>query len=108
MNNRDRTLGMNRDISRRDFMNGVAMVAGSLALPMSALAFEAERAADSPATDYPPARMGMRGSHPGSFEVAHAMRQGGPVDASGATRTGETYDLIVVGGGLSGLAAAHF
>jgi spermidine dehydrogenase len=40
--------------------------------------------------------------------VAHAMRQGGPVDASGATRTAETYDLIVVGGGLSGLAAAHF
>ena len=27
---------------------------------------------------------------------------------SGAQRTGETYDLIVVGGGLSGLAAAHF
>jgi len=43
MNNRDRTLGMNRDISRRDFVNGVAMIAGSLALPLSALATEAER-----------------------------------------------------------------
>ena len=78
MNNRDRALGMNRDISRRDFVNGVAMVAGSLALPMPALAAEAERAPESSAIDYPPARLGLRGSHPGSFEVAHAMRQGGP------------------------------
>ena len=99
---------MDRDISRRDFVNGVAMVAGSLALPMSALGAEAERAPQSPGADYPPARLGLRGSHPGSFEVAHAMRQGGPLDIAGAHRTGETYDLIVVGGGLSGLAAAHF
>src|ERR1700690_3624301 len=107
MNNSRRTLGMNRDISRRDFVNGVAMVAGTLALPMPALASEAEGASDSSPSDYPPARLGLRGSHPGSFEVAHAMRQGGS-DTSGAQRTGETYDLIVVGAGLSGLAAAHF
>jgi len=44
MGNRDRALGMNRDISRRDFINGVALVAGSLVLPMSALASKAERA----------------------------------------------------------------
>ena len=108
MSNRDRALGMDRDISRRDFVNGVAMVAGSLALPLSALGAEAERAPQSPGAEYPPARLGLRGSHPGSFEVAHAMRQGGPVDIAGAHRTGETYDLVVVGGGLSGLAAAHF
>ena len=60
------------------------------------------------ATDaYPPRRTGMRGSHAGSFEVAHQLRDGrgrGPRPAP--THTGETYDLVVVGGGLSGLAAA--
>ena len=82
MSNADRSLGMDRDISRRDFMNGVAMAAGSLAWPMSALAAQAERLR-GPQPDYPPARMGMRGSHPGSFEAAHAMRDN-PPDMSGA------------------------
>ncbi len=50
----------------------------------------------------------MRGSHEGSFEVAHQMRDGRPVDLAGAAHTGETYDLVVVGGGLSGLAAAYY
>jgi spermidine dehydrogenase len=55
---------------------------------------------------YPPLLTGMRGSHPGSFEDAHALRDGHTWPA--ATDTGEEYDLIVVGGGISGLAAAHF
>src|SRR5437868_8863292 len=97
---------MDRDISRRDFINGVAMVAGSMALPGAALA--AEQAVGQGAGDYPPARTGMRGSHEGSFEAAHQLRDSRRIDTSGAERTGETYDLIVVGGGLSGLAAAHF
>ena len=65
----------------------------------------AGRAAADP---YPPRRTGMRGSHEGSFEVAHQMRDGRPVDLAGAAHTGETYDLVVVGGGLSGLAAAYY
>src|SRR3546814_6447528 len=48
----------------------------------------------------------MRGSHPGSFEDAHALRDGTAFD--NVTDTGETYDLIVVGGRISGLSAAHF
>ena len=107
MSNDDRTLGMDRDISRRDFVNGVAMAAGALALPMSALALQAEYSAGTP-SPYPPERMGMRGSHPGSFEAAHALRDSKHIDLSGTERTGETYDLIVVGGGLSGLGAAHY
>jgi spermidine dehydrogenase len=107
LNSNDRILGMNRDISRRDFVNGVAMVAGSLALPLSSLATQAEYSPGAP-NPYPPARMGMRGSHPGSFEVAHALRDSASIDVSGAEPTGETYDLIVVGGGLSGLGAAHY
>ena len=55
----------------------------------------------------PPTRMGMRGSHPGSFELAHALRDGDP-PAEQVRDTGEVYDLVVVGGGISGLAAAWF
>jgi spermidine dehydrogenase len=51
----------------------------------------------------------MRGSHPGSFEVAHALRDGARWDDLGPeAETDECYDLVVVGGGLSGLAAAYF
>jgi len=60
-------------------------------------------------TYYPPALTGMRGSHPGSFDAAHSLRDGTFWDSAGKVEdTGEVYDLIVVGGGISGLAAAHF
>jgi spermidine dehydrogenase len=55
---------------------------------------------------YPPALTGMRGSHPGSFEVAHELRDG--KEWREAVADEESYDLIVVGGGISGLAAAYF
>ncbi len=108
MNSTDRSLGMDREISRRDFMNGVAMAAGTLVVPKWASAFDQELAPEQAADYYPPTRTGMRGSHEGSFEVAHSLRDRRPVDVSSAQRTGESYDLVVVGGGLSGLAAAHY
>ena len=107
MTNDDRSLGMHRDISRRDFINGVAITAAGLASPFAALAAQADRAVDEVGS-YPPARLGMRGSHPGSFETAHAFRDTRSIDVSGVQRTGETYDLVIVGGGLSGLSAAHY
>jgi spermidine dehydrogenase len=55
---------------------------------------------------YPPQLTGMRGSHPGSFEAAHRLRDGSAPGRS--ADTGEHYDLIVVGAGISGLSAAHF
>src|ERR1044072_3417863 len=58
-------------------------------------------------TAYPPASTGMRGSHPGSFEVAHAIRDGERFDV-GAVADGDAVDLVVVGAGISGLAAAWF
>jgi spermidine dehydrogenase len=58
---------------------------------------------------YPPALTGMRGNHDGTFTYAHQLRDGKRWDAAGgAARTGESYDLVVVGGGISGLAAAYF
>src|SRR5512138_3921389 len=97
---------MHRKITRRDFINGVAVTAGAAVMPWHLFAGQ-ER--DKSATYYPPALNGMRGSHPGSFEAAHGLRDGTFWDSAGKPEdTGESYDLIVVGGGISGLAAAHF
>ncbi|MDP6579295.1 MAG: NAD(P)-binding protein [Vicinamibacterales bacterium] len=105
----DRDLGMHRVVTRRDFLNGVALpVGGALVLPRWASALEQTAAPGQPVDDYPPTLAGMRGSHDGSWEVAHQMRDQRGWDLSGAADTGERYDLIIVGGGISGLAAAHF
>jgi spermidine dehydrogenase len=58
---------------------------------------------------YPPALTGLRGSHQGSFEALHSLRDGAFWKSAPSPRaTGEEYDLVVVGGGISGLAAAWF
>ena len=90
-------------ISRRDFLNGVALgvAAGTTLTPLELLAMDAARGAH-----YPPALTGMRGSHPGSFEVAHALAWNGATWPRPASQTDATYDLVVVGGGISGLSAA--
>lgn len=107
----DRDLGMHRDITRRDFVQGAAVgSAGLLAaawLPgCGARAPDLPMAAQDRAGYYPPSLTGMRGSHPGSFENAHALRDGtlklDPV------KLDEEYDVIIVGAGISGLSAAHF
>ena len=108
VDSRDRELGMHRKITRRDFVNGVAVTAGAAMMPWRLFA-GAPPDPEKPADYYPPALIGMRGSHPGSFETAHSVRDGTFWDSAGKPQdTGEIYDLIVVGGGISGLAAAHF
>jgi spermidine dehydrogenase len=100
----DRDLGMGRPISRRDFLDGVALTVGAAALggPLSRSAFAA-----GPAAAYPPKLTGLRGHHEGSYNVMHSVRDGTFWDKAGAPEaTGERYDLVVVGGGISGLAAA--
>lgn len=108
---RDRQLGMNRRITRRDFLNGVAVSVGALGyanLPGLASPQSSPQSDDS-AKSYPPALTGMRGLAPGSFDVAHSLRDGEYRQTAGtAEDTHEIYDLIVVGGGISGLAAAYF
>jgi spermidine dehydrogenase len=125
----DARLGMDRPITRRDFLHGlglgataaaaaaaasnpfsaayaVSATAGGAADPAAGTSFGARTDAEAAPGYYPPRLTGLRGSHPGSFEDAHALRDGAPVPE--AEDTGEEYDLIVVGGGISGLSAAHF
>ena len=107
---RDRELGMGARITRRDFLNGVAITAGAAMIPaqMWAAAAADLEAQDAPGY-YPPAKTGLRGDHVGSFEPMHKVRDGAFwEDAPKPVDTGEHYDLVVVGGGLSGLAAAHY
>ncbi len=113
---RDCELGMGRAISRRDFLNGVAVGAGGAlasgvigAGTLPAAAGLDDFAPEKAAGYYPPALMGMRGNHDGTFTFAHRLRDGESWDTDGgAAKTGETYDVVVVGGGISGLAAAYF
>ena len=113
---RDRELGMARSITRRDFLNGVAVGVGSTVLgsgigsdSLLAAAVLDEFAPEKAPDYYPPARQGLRGNHDGTFTYAHRLRDGASADSFGeAVNTGESYDLVVVGGGISGLAAAYF
>ena len=88
-------------ITRRDFLNGTALAIAAGMTPLAQLRAEPNRY-------YPPALTGLRGSHPGSFEVAHQVgREGRSFGISGLA-VDEGFDLVVVGGGISGLAAAWF
>ena len=91
------------NITRRDFINGSAVtIAGSMASGLPRLAL------GSGEPHYPPALTGLRGSHPGSNTVAHQRAWNPAGQALAPEKTGEHYDLVIVGAGLSGLAAAVF
>ncbi len=105
----DKELGMDRKILRRDFLSGASIaVTGAILCPSLVKAMQAldtNKPMQSVAGYYPPDKANMRGSHDGSFETAHLVRDGETFTASD---TGEEYDLVVVGGGISGLSAAWF
>ena len=107
----DKRLGMQRAITRRDFVQGAAVAAGAV---LQAGAVGASGGANASAgaqrmtiADYPPVKTGMRGSHPGAYAIAHALARDGAKFPEPKS-TEEHYDLIVVGAGISGLAAAHY
>jgi spermidine dehydrogenase len=112
---------MGRKITRRDFLNGVSVGVGSALVGATGVSnvFGADALLAAAALDelspqdapgyYPPAKLGLRGNHDGSFTFAHLMRDRQSWNDLGkAVATGESYDLVVVGAGISGLAAAYF
>ena len=102
---RDRELGMHRKITRRDFLDGAAMAIGGAALAAHLPAQETPKGTAA----YPPALTGLRGDQDRVFEFAHKLRDGKSWESFGPVEEdSELYDLIVVGAGISGLAAAHF
>jgi spermidine dehydrogenase len=101
----DRELGMYRRITRRDFLDGAAMTVTGAVLGLRGAGDP--RTSESPV--YPPALAGLRGDQNHLFEHAHKLRDGKPWESLGALEEDkESYDLVVVGAGISGLAAAHF
>ena len=106
----DRELGMKANITRRDFLNGAALVVGAAIVPdaLGSILDGPALAQNAPGY-YPPALTGLRGSTDASFQSAHQLRDDTfwahapkPID------TGEEFDLIVVGGGISGLSSAYY
>jgi spermidine dehydrogenase len=91
-------------ITRRDFLNGVALTVASGLTPREQIAAQIM----VPPARYPPALTGLRGQHDGSFEVAHGLADAARRFSLDQLPIEERYDLVVVGGGISGLAAAWF
>jgi spermidine dehydrogenase len=92
---------MSRGLSRRDFLNGVGLTIVAGLTPAQQIAAQPTR--------YPPGLTGLRGQHPGSFETMHTFaREGGRRFSFDGLPVEESYELVVVGSGISGLAAAWF
>ena len=112
MKKSDDYLGMDRPITRRDILNGLAGLAVTSLMPQLSWAEQARGTKPEDlidATYYPPQLRGLRGNHEGSFEVSHQLARKGQTDW-GPVHLGANfiYDLVVVGGGISGLSAAYF
>lgn len=96
-----------KEISRRDFINGTSVAIGTTLLtPWITSCGVTDPYPFSLDKDYyPPNAKGMRGSHDGSWETMHARVMGTEWSTEDVD---DQYDLIIVGGGLSGLASAYF
>ncbi|MCC6869067.1 MAG: NAD(P)-binding protein [Burkholderiales bacterium] len=88
-------------VTRRDFLNGLAIAIVAGVAPAGLLHAREAGAA------YPPAATGFGASGPGSYEAAHDLRDGKRYDLDRVAAS-ERMDLVVVGAGISGLAAATY
>ncbi len=97
---------MKDKVTRRDFLNGTQVAIGaSLLSPWTEVFGADESKFRLGANYYPPAKTGLRGSHDGSWETMHARVSGATWPKSAPE---EDFDLVIVGGGISGLSSANF
>ena len=100
---------MKDKVTRRDFLNGTQVAIGASLMSPWTDVFGADpdnSAKFALGPDYyPPGKTGLRGSHDGAWETMHARVSGATWPK---TAPEDEYDLVVVGGGISGLSAAHF
>lgn len=112
----EKALGLDRDITRRDFLNSSLLASGGLLLgpasPAQLLARRASQSADYGREDW--TGYGGVGDYANSngntqavLEAGHRIRDGEfESPPASVVETGELYDCVVIGGGISGLAAA--
>ena len=127
---KERELGMGRKITRRDFLDGVALavggaaVAGPVELIRAASSGERMVGRENPGVasgggikaplqeelpKYPPGLTGLRGDQERVYELAHKLRDGRAWESLGTIEEEmDSYDLVIAGAGISGLAAAYF
>ena len=98
MNDKDKFLGMDHSITRRDFLQGVAL---------SIAASRLGSAQTTPLTSYPPLLHGLRGQDPSSTDLGHRIRDAKTEIPTDVVDTGERYDLVVIGAGLAGLCSSY-
>jgi spermidine dehydrogenase len=91
---------MSDRITRREFIDGFAVSVAASLLPGALHAQDVN-------PPYPPAATGWRGSTPADLATAHLVRDGKHYAIEGLP-VDEHYDLVVIGAGISGLAAAHY
>jgi len=113
-------LGLDRDITRRDFLGSTLIGSGAALLAATAPGLVRPASAQTmavPLTGLGPDWTGPGGvgdyarSNGNTHEVvnaSHAVRNGDyAVQLRAASNTGETYDLVIVGAGFAGLASAY-
>jgi len=117
---RYRELGMGRKITRRDFLDGMALAVGGAAaagpLAMAGPSFGSEGSGVKPLLQEDerlpanrPRLTGLRGDQAQVYEFAHKLRDGKSWNSWGTVEDEkDSYDLLVAGAGISGLAAAYF
>ncbi len=115
-----RWLGMDRSITRRDFLNattlgtGAGLLAAAAPLAIGACRTSGPDAIAAVGPDwYGPGGLGdyasSHGNTPEVVTAAHRARDGGYLAAASSQvhDTGEEYDVVIVGAGMAGLGALY-
>lgn len=110
---RDETLGTDAAISRRDFVNGALVMAGALGTVSCGRSQDTVQGPFEPSGSSWTGYGGVgdyrwsNGNTEAVVNAAHGIRDGNYDEASSVREVEETFDIVVVGGGFSGMSAAY-